>query len=149
MRIVLQRVKMARVEVEGELVGQIGEGIVVLLGVGKEDEEYDVDYLVDKVVNLRIFENEHGVMNDSLIDSDGEILVVSQFTIYGDCRKGRRPSYDSAAPPEMAERLYDRFVDKIRARGIKVETGMFRAMMDVYLINWGPVTLNLDSKKLF
>ena len=149
MRIVLQRVKMARVEVEGELVGQIGEGIVVLLGVGKEDEEYDVDYLVDKVVNLRIFENEHGVMNDSVIDSDGEILVVSQFTIYGDCRKGRRPSYDSAAPPEMAERLYDQFVDKIRARGIKVETGMFRAMMDVYLINWGPVTLNLDSKKLF
>ena len=140
---------MARVEVEGELVGQIGEGIVVLLGVGKEDEEYDVDYLVDKVVNLRIFENEHGVMNDSVIDSDGEILVVSQFTIYGDCRKGRRPSYDNAAPPEMAERLYDQFVDKIRERGIKVETGMFRAMMDVYLINWGPVTLNLDSKKLF
>jgi D-tyrosyl-tRNA(Tyr) deacylase len=140
---------MARVEVEGELVGQIGEGIVVLLGVGKEDEEYDVDYLVDKVVNLRIFENKHGVMNESVIDSDGEILVVSQFTIYGDCRKGRRPSYDNAAPPEMAERLYDQFVDKIRARGIKVETGMFRAMMDVYLINWGPVTLNLDSKKLF
>jgi len=149
MRIVLQRVKMARVEVEGELVGQISEGMVVLLGVGKEDEEYDVDYLVDKVVNLRIFENEHGVMNDSVIDSEGEILVVSQFTIYGDCRKGRRPSYDSAAPPEMAERLYDQFVEKIRARGIKVETGMFRAMMDVYLINWGPVTLNLDSKKLF
>jgi len=149
MRIVLQRVKMARVEVEGELVGQIGEGIVVLLGVGKEDEEYDVDYLVDKLVNLRIFENEHGVMNDSVIDSEGEILVVSQFTIYGDCRKGRRPSYDNAAPPEMAERLYDHFVAKIRARGIKVETGMFRAMMDVYLINCGPVTLNLDSKKLF
>jgi len=149
MRIVLQRVKMARVEVEGELVGQIGEGMVVLLGIGKEDEEYDVDYLVDKVVNLRIFENEHGVMNDSVIDSDGEILVVSQFTIYGDCRKGRRPSYDSAAPPEMAERLYDQFVENIRARGIKVETGVFRAMMDVYLINWGPVTLNLDSKKLF
>ena len=140
---------MARVEVEGELVGQIGEGMVVLLGVGKEDEEYDVDYLVDKVVNLRIFENEHGVMNDSVIDSDGEILVVSQFTIYGDCRKGRRPSYDSAAPPEMAERLYDQFVEKIIARGIKVETGVFRAMMDVYLINWGPITFNLDSKKLF
>jgi D-tyrosyl-tRNA(Tyr) deacylase len=140
---------MARVEVEGELVGQIGEGMVVLLGIGKEDEEYDVDYLVDKVVNLRIFENEHGVMNDSVIDSDGQILIVSQFTIYGDCRKGRRPSYDSAAPPEMAERLYNQFIEKIRARGIKVETGMFRAMMDLYLINWGPVTLNLDSKKLF
>ena len=140
---------MARVEVEGELVGQIGEGIVALLGVGKEDEEYDVEYLVDKVVNLRIFENEFGVMNDSLIDSGGEILVVSQFTIYGDCRKGRRLSYESAAPPEMAERLYDLFVEKLRERGIKVETGMFRAMMDVYLINWGPVTLNLDSKKLF
>lgn len=149
MRITLQRVKAARVEVGSEVLGQIGEGILVLLGVGKDDEEYDLDYLVDKVVNLRIFENEEGKMNDSVIDTGGEILVVSQFTLYGDCRKGRRPSYDSAGSPELAEELYEKFVDKVRARGIKVETGQFGAMMDVYLINWGPVTLNLDSKKLF
>ncbi len=149
MRISLQRVKEAKVEIDGEIIGQIGEGILVLLGVGKEDEEYDVDYLVDKVVNLRIFENEEGKMNDSVIDTGGEILVVSQFTLYGDCRKGRRPSYDSAAPPELAEKLYELFVQKTRQRGIKVETGKFRAMMDVHLVNWGPVTLMLDSKKLF
>jgi len=149
MRIILQRVKEAKVEVDGEVTGQIGEGILVLLGVGKEDEEYDIDYLVDKVVNIRIFEDEEGKMNDSVIDTGGEILVVSQFTLYGDCRKGRRPSYDSAAPPELAEKLYELFVQKTRQRGIKVETGKFRAMMDVHLTNWGPVTLNLDSKKLF
>lgn len=149
MRITLQRVKEARVEVDGEVTGQIGEGILVLLGVGKEDEEHDVDYLIDKVVNLRIFENEEGKMNDSVIDTGGEILVVSQFTLFGDCRKGRRPSYDSAAPPQLAEKLYELFVEKIRLRGIKAETGKFRAMMDVHLNNWGPVTINLDSKKLF
>ncbi len=149
MRIILQRVKQSRVEVEGKAVGQIGEGLLVLLGVGKEDQEQDVDYLVDKVVNLRIFEDEEGKMNNSVIDSGGEILVVSQFTLFGDCRKGRRPSYDRAAPPELAENLYELFVQKIKDRGIKVETGKFRAMMDVSLTNWGPVTLNLDSKKLF
>ena len=149
MRIILQRVKEASVKVDGEVIGRIGEGIVVLLGVGKEDEEHDVDYLVDKVVNLRIFEDEEGKMNNSVIDTGGEVLVVSQFTLYGDCRKGRRPSYDSAAPPELAEKLYELFVEKIKQRGINVQTGKFRAMMDVHLINSGPVTLNLDSKKLF
>ena len=149
MRIVLQRVKNACVEVDGEAIGQIGEGLLVLLGVGKEDEEYDVDFLVDKVLNLRIFPDTEDTMNHSVIDMGGEILVVSQFTIYGDCRKGRRPSYDKAAPPELAESLYELFVRKIRDRGVKVESGKFRAMMDVSLTNWGPVTLMLDSKKLF
>jgi len=149
MRIILQRVKQAKVEVEGKVVGQIGEGLLVLLGVAKKDEEHDVDYLVDKVLNLRVFEDEEGKMNNSLVDTGGEILVVSQFTLYGDCRKGRRPSYDSAAPPELAESLYELFVQKVRDRGTKVETGKFRAMMDVSLTNWGPVTLALDSKKLF
>ena len=149
MRTILQRVKEARVKVEGDVIGQIGKGIVVLLGAGKEDTEYDVDYLVDKIVNLRIFEDHNNLMNLSVIDSGGEILVVSQFTLYGDCRKGRRPSFDKASPPELAENLYELFVEKVRKRGVKVETGQFRAMMDVHLVNWDPVTLMMDSKKLF
>ncbi len=134
MRIILQRVKEARVKVEGDVIAQIGKGALVLLGAGKEDSEHDVEYLVDKILNLRIFEDEEGKMNLSVLDSGGEVLVVSQFTLYGDCRKGRRPSFDKAAPPEVAENLYELFVKKVRERGVKVETGKFRAMMDVHLV---------------
>lgn len=149
MRAIIQRVKQARVEVDGEVVGRIGEGMLVLLGAGKDDTEEDVEYLADKVLGLRIFEDSEGKMNLSVTDTGGEVLVVSQFTLYGDCRKGRRPSFDKAAPPELAERLYELFVSEIRERGVKVETGRFRTMMDVHLVNWGPVTLMLDSKREF
>lgn len=149
MRIVVQRVKHARVEVGRELVGMIGEGIVILLGIKRDDSIDDVEYLVDKVLGLRIFEDHAGKMNLSVLDKGGQVLVVSQFTLYGDCRKGRRPSFDGAAPPEVALNLYDRFVDEIRKRGMKVETGRFGAVMDVNLINSGPVTLLLDSNRLF
>src|SRR3990170_361109 len=128
---------------------KIGEGFLVLHGVGKDDTEEDVRYLADKVLGLRIFEDEAGKMNLSITDVKGEILAVSQFTLYGDSRKGRRPSFDEAAPPDVAERLYELFVEEIRKSGIKVETGKFRALMDVYLINSGPVTILLDSRQLF
>ncbi len=149
MRAIIQRVKEARVEVEGEVVGRIGEGMLILLGAGKDDTEVDAEYLAEKILTLRIFEDVEGKMNLSLTDTGGEVLVVSQFTLYGDCRKGRRPSFDKAAPPETAEELYEIFVREIRERGVNVETGKFRAMMDVHLVNWGPVTLMLDSKKGF
>lgn len=149
MRAIIQRVKEARVDVDGETVGRIGEGMLVLLGAEKDDSGVDTEYLAEKILTLRIFEDGEGKMNLSVSDTGGSLLVVSQFTLYGDCRKGRRPSFDKAAPPEVAEALYEEFVSKLRARGARVETGRFRAMMDVHLVNWGPVTLMLDSKKEF
>ena len=149
MRIILQRVKQAGVETTGEVVGEIGQGLLVLLGAGKEDADSDVEYLVEKVLGLRIFEDGVGKMNLSVTDIGGEVLVVSQFTLYGDCRKGRRPSFDKAATPELAEELYEKFVQRIRDFGVPVQTGKFGAMMDVQLVNSGPVTIMLDSKKGF
>ena len=150
MRAVLQRVKEAKVVVDGKTVGEIKRGILVLLGVGKADTEDDAAWIADKIVNLRIFEDDEGKMNRSLLETGGELLIVSQFTLYGDARKGRRPSFTEAAPPDLGERLYEKVVENIRTKyGLKVETGVFGAMMDVHLVNWGPVTILLDSKKLF
>jgi D-tyrosyl-tRNA(Tyr) deacylase len=146
MRAVVQRVTQSSVTVEGQVIGAIGPGLVVLLGVAQEDTQRDADYLVDKVIHLRIFEDENGKLNRSLLESGGAMLVVSQFTLLGDCRKGRRPSFAAAAPPEKAEDLYLRFAQQARARGITVATGRFRAMMAVSLINDGPVTLIVESK---
>lgn len=149
MRAVVQRVTEARVEVAGEPVGLIGAGLLVLLGVARDDTQGDADYLADKIVNLRVFEDDEGKMNRSLSESGGAILVVSQFTLYGDVRRGRRPSYSDAAEPEKANQLYEYFVERVRSFGVKVETGIFQAMMKVSLTNDGPVTILLDSRKLF
>ena len=149
MRAVVQRVTEARVEVAGEPVGEIGAGLLVLLGVARDDTTDDADYLADKTVNLRIFDDEEGKMNRSLSESGGAILVVSQFTLYGDVRRGRRPSYSDAAEPDKANQLYEYFVERVRSFGVKVETGIFQAMMKVSLTNDGPVTILLDSRKLF
>jgi D-aminoacyl-tRNA deacylase len=149
MRAVIQRVARARVSVREEIVGKIGRGILVLLGVSKADTEADADYLAEKVAGLRIFDDENGKMNVSLLDNGGEVLVVSQFTLYGDTRKGKRPSFDEAAPPQVANELYQHFVSKIREVGIRCETGRFQAMMQVELVNDGPVTILLDSKRVF
>jgi D-tyrosyl-tRNA(Tyr) deacylase len=149
MRAVVQRVSQGSVAVEGRVVGRIGRGLLVLLGVGTGDAEADASMLAEKVVNLRIFPDEAGAMNRSLLDVEGELLVVSQFTLYGDARKGRRPSFIDAAPPEEANRLYRHFVEKARGLGLRVEEGVFRAMMDVALVNEGPVTILLDSRKTF
>jgi D-tyrosyl-tRNA(Tyr) deacylase len=146
---VVQRVAEAAVRVEGTVVGEIGPGLLVLLGVGHDDGPADADYLADKVLNLRIFPDEAGQMNLSVLDTRGDLLAVSQFTLYGDTRRGRRPGYSAAAPPEDANRLYRAFVDRLRSSGLRVEEGVFRAMMDVSLVNRGPVTLLLDSQKLF
>lgn len=146
MRAVVQRVKESSVSVENKIVGRIGFGLMVLLGIAENDQAKDADYLVEKIINLRIFEDEQGKMNRSLMDVGGEMLVVSQFTLLGDCRKGRRPSFVEAANPKKANELYTYFVEQVRARGVKTETGRFRAMMDVALINEGPVTLILESK---
>ena len=149
MRAVVQRVKESRVEVGGRIVGQIGKGFLVLLGVAQGDVEQDCSYLADKIVNLRVFPDNNGQMNLSLLDTGGEILVVSQFTLLGDCRKGRRPNFANAAKPPEAQRLYEKFIQMLRSKGIQVKTGQFQQMMEVYLVNDGPVTLLLDSKKAF
>lgn len=146
MRAVVQRVRESAVTVDGETVGEIGSGLMVLLGVADDDAEKDADFLVEKIVHLRIFEDDQGKMNRSVLDAGGSLLVVSQFTLLGDCRKGRRPSFVHAAPPEKAESLYEYFVEKARTHGLPVETGWFRAMMDVSLVNHGPVTLLLESR---
>ena len=149
MRAIVQRVKEADVQVKGRQVGAIGAGLLVFLGVGKDDSEADCEYLAGKIVNLRIFPDDAGLMNRSLMDTGGAALVVSQFTLWGDCRKGRRPSFTRAAAPEKAEPLYTRFVDALREKGVPVSTGRFRAMMVVSLGNDGPVTMMLDSAGTF
>ena len=148
MRAVLQRVSEARVEVEGRVTGEIGRGLLVLLGVGHGDTAADIEYLVRKIVGLRVFSDNAGRMNRSVAEVDGGLLVVSQFTLYGDCRKGMRPSFDQAARPELAKELYEAFVTSARAQGIRVQTGVFQAYMQVSLVNEGPVTIILDSGKL-
>ncbi len=143
---VVQRVKNSSVAVDDETIGAIGQGLMVLLGVADTDDVPEIDFLAEKAVNLRIFEDENGKMNRSLLDIGGQMLVVSQFTLLGDCSKGRRPSFIHAAAPEKAEDYYQKFVEKVRGMGVSVETGQFRAMMDVSLVNHGPVTMILKSK---
>ena len=149
MRACVQRVSESSVTVDDEVVGSIGQGLLVLLGVSDQDTQQEAKQLADKVSELRIFEDGEGKMNLSLQDAAGEMLVVSQFTLLGDCRKGRRPSFVHAAPPELAEQLYEVFVDAVRSKGIRVATGRFRAMMQVALVNDGPVTMLLDTTRLF
>jgi D-tyrosyl-tRNA(Tyr) deacylase len=149
MRAVVQRVTRSSVKVNGELTGKIAEGLLVLLGVAQEDAESDAEYLAEKITGLRIFEDEQGKMNRSVVDIGGAVLAVSQFTLFGDVRKGKRPSFDAAARPERAQTLYEYFVERIRALGLHCETGRFQQIMEVELVNQGPVTILLDSKKLF
>ncbi len=149
MRCVVQRVKESSVSVNGETVGAIGPGLMVLIGVSVDDTDADLKYMTDKVPNLRIFDDENGVMNRSVLDAGGSILAISQFTLYGDARGGRRPSYIQAARPEEANAMYQRLVEAWRQKGLQVETGIFRADMQVSLINDGPVTILLDSTKTF
>jgi D-tyrosyl-tRNA(Tyr) deacylase len=149
MRAVVQRVSRASVKVDGELTGKIADGLLVLLGVAPDDTESDADYMADKVAGLRIFEDDAGKMNRSVADVDGAVLAVSQFTLFGDARKGKRPSFDGAARPELANTLYRHFVERVRALGLRCETGRFQETMEVDLVNQGPVTILLDSKKLF
>jgi D-aminoacyl-tRNA deacylase len=149
MRALIQRVSRAKVTVGGEVAGEIGPGLLVLLGVGSGDTRADADYLAEKMIGLRIFEDSDGKMNLSLADTGGALLVVSQFTLYGDVRRGKRPSFDAAAPPQLAKELYEYFVEKIRAADLRCETGRFQEMMQVELVNEGPVTILLDSSKAF
>src|SRR5512146_71192 len=149
MRAVVQRVRRAAVRVGGEVVGEIGPGLLVLLGVAQDDTESDAAYLADKIAGLRIFEDAEGKMNRALAEIGGAVLAVSQFTLFGDVRRGKRPSFDAAARPELARRLYECFVAQVRAAGLRCETGRFQEMMEVELVNDGPVTILLDSRKLF
>lgn len=149
MRAVVQRVSRARVTVDGEATGEIGQGLLVLLGVGKDDTESAADYLVNKISALRVFDDQNGKINLAVGDVDGAVLAVSQFTLYGSVVKGNRPSFDAAAPPERARELYEYFVERIRAAGLRCETGKFQATMQVELVNDGPVTILLDSSKAF
>ncbi|MGD9384768.1 MAG: D-aminoacyl-tRNA deacylase [Desulfobacterales bacterium] len=146
MRAVVQRVKSSSVTVDGSVVAKIDDGLLVLLGVAKPDNSDDADYLAEKIVNLRIFEDENGKLNRSLLSTGGQMLVVSQFTLLGNCNKGRRPSFVHAAGQDQAVKLYERFIDQVREKGVSVKTGRFRAMMEVALINDGPVTLIVESK---
>ncbi len=149
MRTVVQRVSKAQVSIDGGVKGAIGKGLVILLGIRAEDTIKELQWLADKIVHLRIFEDESGKMNKSLTDIGGEMLIISQFTLYGDCRKGRRPGFSTAAPPAVAEPLYQQFIEEVKAKGITVATGTFQAEMQVELTNDGPVTLLLDSEKKF
>ncbi len=148
MKIVIQRVKQAEVRVDNQIVGQIGLGMVVLLGINKTDTEMEANYLVDKIIQLRIFEDSNQKMNCSANDINAEFLIVSQFTLYGSCSKGRRPSFDKAASPQKAEKLYLYFIEQLKKKNLKVETGQFQAMMEVDLINDGPVTFVLEKENL-
>lgn len=145
----VQRVSRAQVSVGEQVIGKIDAGLLVLLGVAKDDAPADAEYLAAKIVGLRVFEDENGKMNRSVVETGGAVLVVSQFTLYGDVRKGKRPSFDEAAPPQLANELYEHFVGKVREAGVHCETGRFQAMMQVELVNDGPVTILLDSKRAF
>jgi D-tyrosyl-tRNA(Tyr) deacylase len=149
MRAVVQRVKRAEVRVDGRVVGRVGAGLLVLVGIGKGDSEESGNSLAEKIANLRVFDDEQGRMNRSLLETRGGVLCVSQFTLHGDCRKGRRPSYDLAAAPEVAQPLYEAFLASLRALGLEVQAGQFQARMEVELVNDGPVTLLLDTEKVF
>ena len=149
MRAVVQRVKMAKVMVGKEMVGEIGKGLLIFLGVGVEDSIDDADYLASKIAHLRIFSDDNGKMNLSLLETGGEALVVSQFTLWGDCRKGRRPSFTRAGDPTIANDLYQKFIHLLKGKGIQVAEGRFQEMMDVHIVNDGPVTMLLDSDKNF
>jgi len=149
MRAIVQRVKSANVQIDGQLVAEIESGLLIFLGISIDDQQSDIDYLIRKIANLRIFRDDDLRMNKSLLDVGGQALVVSQFTLYGDCRKGRRPNFSQAAKPEKAHQLYQVFVDQLLQLGVDVKTGVFQATMEVELTNDGPITILLDSKKLF
>jgi len=148
MRAVVQRVKKSWVEVDGKVVGSINEGLNILLGVGRGDTEEDIEKLAKKILNLRIFEDERGKFQYSVLDIGGELLVISQFTLYANVKKGRRPSFEEAEEPKRAKKLYEKFVERLKQSGLKVETGVFGATMDVFIENWGPVTIIIDSKEI-